>query len=97
MAQSKKSGSTPEEYEKLGRAVEAAIITDYMEMLRSTHKQIWSSFVRGLFAGLGGVIGATLVVAILVELLQLFGGTPVIGHYLTSVGQTIETHSTPKP
>ena len=97
MAQSKKSRATPEEYERLGRAVEGALVTDYIEMLRSTHRQIWSSFIRGLFAGLGGVVGATLVVALLVELLHLFGGTPLIGHFLTSVGQTIEMHSQQKP
>jgi len=46
--------------------------------------------VRGLFAGIGATLGATLGVAALVAFLQLFGGTPVIGHFLKQVGQTIE-------
>jgi len=97
MANTKTSQISAADYEKLGRAVESAIITDYIVMLRSTRQQVWSSFVRGLFAGLGGVIGATLVVAILVELLHTFGTAPVIGHFLTSLGQTIQSHGSQKP
>ena len=83
-------------YEKLGKAVEDALILDYIYILHSTRRQIWSSFVRGLFAGIGGVIGATVGVAILVGLLELFGGTPVIGHFFQQLGQTIEGNSTTK-
>ncbi|MDB5178775.1 MAG: hypothetical protein JWN01_718 [Patescibacteria group bacterium] len=83
----KKSGVN---YEKLGKAVEDALILDYLYVLHSTRRQIWSSFVRGLFAGLGGVIGATVGVAILVGLLQIFGGAPVIGHFFQDLGQTIQ-------
>jgi hypothetical protein len=77
-------------YEKLGHAVEDALILDYIYVLHSTRRQIWSSFMRGLFAGLGGVIGATVGVAVLVALLQIFGGAPVIGHFFQDLGQTIE-------
>jgi hypothetical protein len=77
-------------YEKLGKAVEDALILDYVYVLHSTKRQIWSSFVRGAFAGIGGVLGATLGVALLVALLQLFGGFPVIGQYFKDIGQTIE-------
>jgi hypothetical protein len=40
--------------------------------------------------GLGSVIGATLVVAVLIGVLHLLGGLPVIGQYLQGAGQTIE-------
>jgi hypothetical protein len=87
-------------YEKLGKAVEDALILDYVYILHSTRRQIWSSFMRGAFAGLGGVIGATVGVAVLLGLLTVFGGIPVIGHWFTQIGQTIESghpHSTPAP
>jgi hypothetical protein len=82
-------------YTKLGKAVEDALILDYIYVLHSTRRQIWSSFMRGIFAGLGGVIGATLGVAALVGLLQLFGGAPVIGHYFRDIGNTIQDRTTP--
>ncbi|HEY6736519.1 MAG TPA: DUF5665 domain-containing protein [Candidatus Saccharimonadia bacterium] len=77
-------------YERLGKAVEDALILDYIYVLHSTRRQIWSSFIRGLFAGLGGVVGATVGVAVLVALLQLFGGAPVVGHLFQQIGNTIE-------
>ena len=79
-------------YERLGKAVEDALVLDYIYILHSTKRQIWSSFMRGIFAGLGGVIGATVGVAVLVALLQLFGGAPVIGQFFRDIGQTIENH-----
>ncbi len=86
----KKSGVN---YEQLGKAVEDALILDYIYILHSTKRQIWSSFVRGLFAGIGGVIGATLGIAVLVGVLALLGGLPVVGHLFTQLGQSIEGHS----
>lgn len=77
-------------YEGLGKAVEQALVLDYIYILHSTKRQIWSSFMRGIFAGLGGVIGATLGVALLVGLLQLFGGVPVVGDFFRQLGQTIQ-------
>lgn len=87
---SKKAGVN---YERLGKAVEDALILDYIYVLHSTKRQIWSSFLRGMFAGLGGVVGATLGVALLVALLQLFGGFPLIGQYFKDIGQTIENRT----
>jgi uncharacterized protein DUF5665 len=83
-------------YERLGRAVEDALVTDYIELLHNTHRQIWSSFIRGAFAGLGGVIGATVGVAVLVALLVALGHTPVVGHWFTKTGQMIENRSPSK-
>lgn len=81
------------DYAKLGKAVEAALVTDYIQLLHSTKRQIWSSFVRGLFAGLGGVIGATVGVAVLVAILQVFGGAPLIGHWFQTISHTIQSRN----
>jgi hypothetical protein len=77
-------------YERLGKAVEDALILDYIYVLHSTKRQIWSSFMRGIFTGMGGVIGATVGIALLVGVLQLFGGLPGVGSFFTRVGNTIE-------
>ena len=81
------------DYEQLGKSVESALITDYVMILHSTKRQIWSSFVRGAFGGLGGVVGATVGVALLLAILQIFGATPLIGHYFENIRTTIESHN----
>jgi Domain of unknown function (DUF5665) len=86
----KKSGVN---YERLGKAVEDALILDYIYVLHSTSRQIWSSFMRGVFAGIGGVLGATLGIALLLALLQLIGGFPLIGQYVKDISQTIENRT----
>ena len=79
------------DYEKLGKTVENLLVSDYIHLLGSTRKQIWGSFVRGIFAGLGGVIGASLVVALLLILLNFLGGAPLIGHFFQNISQNIHT------
>jgi uncharacterized membrane protein len=83
------------DYEKLGKTVEQVMVKDYIYFIGSTRRQIWGAFVRGVFAGFGGVIGASLVVAFLIFILQYLGGVPVVGHFFHNLSQTIHT-STPK-
>jgi hypothetical protein len=86
----KKSNITPEDYERLGRAVESALIDDYIDLLGNTRRQIKGAFIRGIFTGLGTVLGATVVVAAVVWLLHILGGLPFIGDYLQGAGSTIQ-------
>ena len=81
---------TPQDYEKLGRAIEGALINDYIELLGNTRRQLRLSLLRGIAAGLGSVVGATVVVALLVWILHLFGWLPVIGHVLQNTGSQIQ-------
>jgi hypothetical protein len=89
MAIPAKSKPTPADYEKLGRAIEAAMIDDYIELLGNTRRQLKLSLLRGIAMGLGTVIGATVVVALIVWILQLFG-VPVIGHLLQNASSQIK-------
>ncbi len=84
-----KNSPTAEDYERLGRAIEAALIDDYIDLLGNTRRQVRGAFVRGLFTGLGTVLGATLIVAFIVWLLHLLGGLPVVGQYLQGASDTI--------
>ncbi len=77
-------------YETLGRQIESMLVTDYIELLGNPRRLIWNSFIRGIFAGLGGVIGATVMVGILLYLLGLLGGAPWVGHYLNNLANTIK-------
>lgn len=72
---------------RLGKEVEAMLVKDYLEILGNPRRLIWASFIRGLFTGLGGVIGATVIVAILIWILNLFGGFPLVGEWFRSLGE----------
>lgn len=49
------------------------------------------NFVRGIFFGLGSVIGGTVVVAILAWLLSFFVDFPGIGHSIENVQESIQS------
>lgn len=78
----------PQEIKDLNLLIDERI-QDTLDLL--PHRTlVWRAFIRGVFAGLGGVIGATLMVGLLAWLLHALGGLPVIGHYLNGVQQTIQ-------
>jgi hypothetical protein len=79
----------PADYERLGRAIESALIDDYIDLLGNTRRQIRGAFVRGIFTGFGTVIGATIIVGIVVWVLGMLGGVPFIGDYLKATSDTI--------
>ena len=49
------------------------------------------NFVRGIFFGLGSVIGGTLIVALILWLLSFFIDIPGIGHSVQQLQQTIQS------
>lgn len=81
---------TAADYEKLGRTIEGMLINDYLDLLGNPRRQLRSAFVRGIFTGLGTVLGATLIVAFVVWVLHMLGGLPVVGEYLQGAGNTIQ-------
>ncbi len=48
------------------------------------------SFVNGVFAGLGTVVGATLIVALLLWILQQADTVPIIGSYISDIIDVVE-------
>jgi len=54
-----------------------AVLEDLFYDFHSSRRQIyWMNFSRGVFFGLGTVIGGTIIVAILIWLLSLFADIP---------------------
>ncbi len=49
------------------------------------------SFIKGVLAGFGGVLGATILVALLLWALSLFSNVPFIGQIAENVTNTIQT------
>jgi hypothetical protein len=83
------------DYEALGRAIEQTMVRDYINLLGSTPRQMWGSFIRGVTLGFGTVVGGTLVVAVLIWILSYFGGAPVIGDYLLKINHTLQNGKSP--
>jgi uncharacterized protein (DUF697 family) len=81
-----KKDKTPKEYEQLGKAVASIFETGYLDK-KQAYK---TSFIKGIFGGFGGVIGATVVVAILLWVLSLFGNVPLIGRFVDNVEHTVQ-------
>jgi len=50
-----------------------------------------TAFFKGIIGGLGGIVGATVGIAVLIWLLSLFGQVPLIGHFVDSVKHTLQS------
>ncbi len=75
------------QYEDLGRIVASVYETGYLDAAK-TYKM---SFIKGLFSGLGGVIGATLLLALIIWILTLLDDVPLIGRLFENLENTINS------
>ena len=88
MAKTKKSTKTAnlKDYERLGRTMESIFEGGYM----NHHRVYKINFVRGIFFGLGSVLGGTLVVAAILWILTLFGDLPLIGDLARQIKEAVQ-------
>ncbi len=64
----------------------------FVDFNRSQAQVYKMNFFRGIFFGVGSVLGGTIVVALLVWLLSLLGNyIPPLHDFFTGVSQTIES------
>lgn len=75
------------EYEELGKMVASIYESGYLDKNQS-YKQ---SFIKGVIGGFGGVLGATVVIALLLWILSLFHHLPFIRDITDNVKQTVQT------
>lgn len=77
---------------RLMQHLEAMRVAEYVELLQKPHRLILLNFVAGLFRGLGIVIGATLLVAIMLNVLQrlLILNIPGIGSFVAEIIRIVE-------
>jgi uncharacterized membrane protein YfcA len=77
-----------EEQQKLG-----AMIESMYDAINPDRKSLYrTAFIKGMLSGVGGVIGATIIIALLLWLLSLFAQVPILGHFVESVRRTLENH-----
>jgi branched-subunit amino acid ABC-type transport system permease component len=75
------------EQQKLG-----AMIESMYDTVRPDRGNLYRmAFLKGLIGGLGGIVGATVGIAVLLWLLSLFGQIPLIGHFVDSIRHTLQS------
>lgn len=73
-------------HDDIAKALEILFATDYIDK----RKLYFSNFIRGMFFSAGGVIGATLVIAIVLWILSLFNSVPLVGPLFENTRETIQ-------
>lgn len=77
---------TPKDYENLGRTVAVIYESGYLDKRLA----LKMSFLKGVMTGLGGVVGATVLVALLLWVLSWFNEVPLIGHFVDNVRSAVD-------
>jgi hypothetical protein len=73
------------EVRKLRLLLENLRLDQYIQTLLNRRRLMWINFLTGIMSGLGGAIGATLVLALLVYILGRLEWIPIIGKWITDI------------
>lgn len=82
-----KPKSKEKSYEEIGQMMVNIYESGYLDK----NRMYKMSFLKGLVSGLGGVLGATIIVALLIWLLTLFGHISILRPLTDNVRDTIES------
>jgi hypothetical protein len=89
MPKKSKKPSKEVSYEQLGKMLESIYESGYIDR-NKTYKM---SFLKGIAAGFGGVVGATVIVALLLWLLSLLNFVPFVDKIQCSLEKNNHTTS----
>ncbi len=78
--------------DKLADRLESMRIAEYIDLLQKPSKIIYLNFLAGISKGLGIAVGATIVFAMLIDLLSrlIVLNLPVIGDFIVQILHIIE-------
>lgn len=67
-------------------------LKEFIRYSSSPWRIVWTNFVAGIFRGLGALIGASIVIALLIWILGIFTTLPLVGQYATEVKDSISQY-----
>ena len=67
-------------------------LEDFVNYVSSPWRVIWVNFVIGIFRGLGAVVGASIVIAMIIWLLGLSTNIPLLGQYTKEIDQVVSDY-----
>lgn len=74
------------------RGARQAILEDLFYDFNRSRAQVYKmNFIRGIFMGVGTVIGGTVVIALIAWILSFFVDLPGVGNSIEQVQQTIQS------
>lgn len=79
------------DYIKLGKQFQIILDQNYSTLKPAWGARIKVATVRGFFTGIGGVVGATIGITILIAVLNAFGALPGIGQFFINIANQIST------
>lgn len=82
------SRHTQKDYEHMGKLLVGIYETGYI-----SRKELYRvSFIRGVLMGLGSVIGATILIALLLWVVSLFDRVPLVNRFIDAkkIQQTVQ-------
>lgn len=69
----------------------AGVLTELFQDMYANRWQVYRmNFVRGVFFGLGGVVGGTIIVFLFAWILSLFDQVPVIGNFVDAAERSLD-------
>jgi len=76
----------------LASGASKAILEELFQDFNRNRFQVYKmNFIRGIFFGLGSVLGGTVVITLIIWLLSLFADIPGgIGHFISDVVSSVE-------
>ncbi len=81
----KVQGKQKVDYQELGKRLENIYLTGYIDK----KEMLKMSFIKGVVTGFGGVVGATIVVALLLWFLSFFETVPLLGPFVQNINNTV--------
>lgn len=78
-----------ENRDQIAKALEVLFAEGYIDR----KKLYLENFIRGIVFSAGGIIGATLILALLIWFLSLFDSIPLIGPFFENARETVEQGS----